>query len=1001
MRWIAWGAGVLVVLGMTLFSLPYIVRDQVVIWLRQQGVEHARLTALTVDWRNADVRLHGLRAERDGHYPLNIDHLRVDLDYGALFDRHLKLQRVSLSGLESGLRYADGSQWLGPLNLSALMNTDAAPADADSEAGDSRWSVGLDRLQLADIDWHVALPGQQHRLELEQLDLSAIYLWQPDIETALTLKGRVNGAPFSIESTAVPLPQQKRAQLSLTIEQLPLQSLTAAFLPSLTGTLSTDMTLVAQLDADQLSLRPSGQIAVTDFAFAPGATALQIGAIDWQGAVDLQLEQLQPTQLSVDGTLALPRGVALAQDDLKLVLAQVDWQGRNAIAFGAEGSQLTSTGTLALAGAELDQAARSLALQSARWQGDLQLALPSAAPLALDLDGALTAGSFRLSQQGAAPVTLALERADWQGQLALELDDAGGVGLIDGRHRLALSALSLAQGAGREAALAAVELAGSVRGEALNRWRFGDLTLALTGVDLNQPELALTLQQLTAEASGEYDIGAARLALTSPGVTLADADLRVAGAPLAAFESLRLQSLSAGWPLQGSLADARLTGLRLTPGQADEAMLELADARLSRLSMAPTQLAIDSLELTDLGGRLLLDETMQPVDVAALQAQLAALQPAAAADAATPAQAGTEQREPFAVQIGRIAVAGENSRIDFIDRSTEPDFNATLTLRTAQLTDLDTRGAAQSRFSLQAGINRFASLTAEGAVNLLGSPRSGHWTVELSDMELPSLSPYSIKYTGYYLKSGQLYLNLDGTLERDQLAGDNHIRLNRLEVDPVDQTQVEKFQEQLSMPLGTAVAVLQDDNDNIDLDVPISGSLQDPEFDYQSVINRVVGKGVKQGVMSYLVQALQPYGALITLTQSAIKASRTGAFISLEPIGFEPGSDQPVAAAADYLDQLAQLLNERAALRLNLCGLTVAADRTLVQQALDEANAARDEPLEPDALAVAVDARLTEIAENRAAAVKLHLQQRVPAEQLFLCYPQIDQPGEPRVEPAL
>lgn len=81
--------------------------------------------------------------------------------------------------------------------------------------------------------------------------------------------------------------------------------------------------------------------------------------------------------------------------------------------------------------------------------------------------------------------------------------------------------------------------------------------------------------------------------------------------------------------------------------------------------------------------------------------------------------------------------------------------------------------------------------------------------------------------------------------------------------------------------------------------------------------------------------------------------------------------------------------------------MTVAADRTRLSEILAEENEELDEPLDPEALAAALDERLSALAQQRSAVLKQQLQQRVAAERLFLCYPQVDQEGEPRVEPAL
>ncbi|GGC09452.1 hypothetical protein GCM10011352_39800 [Marinobacterium zhoushanense] len=947
---------------LVLFTTPYIVRDQLVIWLHKQGVDDARLDTLDVNYLSGRVQVRGLRAVREGYYPLQLDRLQLTLDYGSLFQRQVRVTSLDLQGLRGGVAVRDSEQWLGPINLTQLASgsTPEEPVVDDGEA--SRWSFGLDNLQLNGIDWRLALEQQEHRLELDNLWLGAIYLWEPQIETTLSLSGRINGAPFALDSTSVPLPAQKHGKLKLSIDQLQLKPILGDLVPQLDATLSTDLSLSAQLDGPRISLLPEGSISIGGLLWRDAELNFSSERIEWQGAATIGLDTLRPDSIEINGKLNLPKGIALGQS------------------------------------------AQELRVQQLGWQGDLVLSMPEQSAMTLALDGALGTGGLDFIQQGEPGLNLSLAQADWRGNTRLSLAQGEQAAIdLSGQNALRLDVLVLTQGDNLDLQLDRLDLDTALSSQALQRWQLENTRVALGPLTLRQGEaLELSLSSLEGELGARYDLTSSQLGLQAPGITAGATNVRVAQKPLAALESLKLAQLELALPLKVGLSGAQFQGLELARTERDEPLLALAGLGVQRLMLDQQQLQIDRVDLSGLDGVLTLNEQMVPVDIQALQQQLEALggasgqgQPAAE-DPATAA----EQGEAFRIRIDELVLAGD-SQLRFTDRSTKPVFSALLAIDRANINAIDTAGDAQSEFALSAQVNRFAKLTAEGAVNLIGSPRSGHWSAQLVGMDLPSLSPYSIKYTGYFLKNGQLNLKLDGALEQDQLDGSNHIRLNRLEVDPVDQAQVGKFQQQISMPLGTAVAVLQDDDDNIDLDVPVSGSLDDPEFDYQSIIKRIAGKGVKQGVMSYLLQAMQPYGALISLAQSAIEASQTGAFIRLEPVLFEPGSEMPKGDVDGYLAKLTELMNARDGLRLNLCGISVAEDRSVLDKALAEENAKRDKPLEAEVLAAELDSRLQQLANARAELLKQRLQDDVSADRLFLCYAQVDKEGLPRVEPAL
>jgi len=101
MRWMLGAGATLATLGMVLHTLPYLIRDQAVIWLRSQGVEQASLRAIDVNWWCGEIQLRELKAHRQGHTPLDVGRLKVRLDYQALADRQLRIRVLQLEDVVS------------------------------------------------------------------------------------------------------------------------------------------------------------------------------------------------------------------------------------------------------------------------------------------------------------------------------------------------------------------------------------------------------------------------------------------------------------------------------------------------------------------------------------------------------------------------------------------------------------------------------------------------------------------------------------------------------------------------------------------------------------------------------------------------------------------------------------------------------------------------------------------------------------------------------------
>jgi hypothetical protein len=101
---------------------------------------------------------------------------------------------------------------------------------------------------------------------------------------------------------------------------------------------------------------------------------------------------------------------------------------------------------------------------------------------------------------------------------------------------------------------------------------------------------------------------------------------------------------------------------------------------------------------------------------------------------------------------------------------------------------------------------------------------------------MTSLSPYSGKYAGYAIEKGKMSLFVKYKIEKKrQLTAENRIFLDQLTFgEPVDSPEATK------LPVTLAVALLKNRNGEIDINLPISGSLDDPEFSIGGLVVQVI-----------------------------------------------------------------------------------------------------------------------------------------------------------------
>nr|WP_315465421.1 DUF748 domain-containing protein [uncultured Rhodoferax sp.] len=336
----------------------------------------------------------------------------------------------------------------------------------------------------------------------------------------------------------------------------------------------------------------------------------------------------------------------------------------------------------------------------------------------------------------------------------------------------------------------------------------------------------------------------------------------------------------------------------LAPGTATQ--VQVREAALSdfyaRLIVSPQ----GRLNLQDLGQRT-------PPVAEATKSAPAAAGAAAPASSALSAASGTGMASagPAAIiQMGPISLV--NGRVLFSDRFIQPNYTANLTDLTGklsrfsnqptggvvQLADLELRGRAEGT----------ASLEILGKLNPLAQPLALDVKGQVRDLELSPLSPYAIKYAGYGIERGKLRMDVHYTVQPDgQLTATNQLVLNQLTFgDKVEGAPA-------SLPVKLAVALLADRHGVIDLDLPISGSLNDPQFRIGPVIWKVITNLVAKAIT-----------APFSLLANAFGGGGGGA--ELSTVAFAPGSASLSEAARAGLDQVAQALQDRPALTLTVVG---------------------------------------------------------------------------------
>ena len=247
------------------------------------------------------------------------------------------------------------------------------------------------------------------------------------------------------------------------------------------------------------------------------------------------------------------------------------------------------------------------------------------------------------------------------------------------------------------------------------------------------------------------------------------------------------------------------------------------------------------------------------------------------------------------MRIGKITLQGGN--VNFSDFFVKPNYSANLTGVGGSVTEMtrDKPGDVE----LRGRIDETAPIEIVGRVNALSQDLFVDLKASAKDIELSPLSPYAIKYAGYGIEKGKLSVNVKYLVEARKLTAENNIYLDQL-------TFGEKVESPTAtkLPVQLAVALLKDRNGVIDVNLPISGSLDDPQFSLGGIIIRVI--------VNLIVKAVTAPFALL--------GAMFGGGEELAYIEFAPGVARLDRASEEKLKALAKALNDRPNLKLDASG---------------------------------------------------------------------------------
>lgn len=278
-----------------------------------------------------------------------------------------------------------------------------------------------------------------------------------------------------------------------------------------------------------------------------------------------------------------------------------------------------------------------------------------------------------------------------------------------------------------------------------------------------------------------------------------------------------------------------------------------------KLTIAPNRLHMDQLRIVQPVGKFIIyeDKTLNVKRI------LRAPPDTAGTTAQTAQATDKDTQQDFPIAVDRISV--ENGDLEFADLSLKPQFGTYINTLTGVINGLSNDPAATAQVELDGKVDEFGSARIRGSVQPFRATDFTDLKLAFHNLEMSRLTPYSGKFAGRKIDSGKLSVDLEYKIKQRQLAGENKFVINQLKlgdrVDSADATH---------LPLDLAIALLEDSDGLIDLDLPISGSLDDPQFSY----GKIIWKAIVNVLEKIVTSPFHALGKLLGISPEKAQAIR-------------------------------------------------------------------------------------------------------------------------------
>ena len=240
----------------------------------------------------------------------------------------------------------------------------------------------------------------------------------------------------------------------------------------------------------------------------------------------------------------------------------------------------------------------------------------------------------------------------------------------------------------------------------------------------------------------------------------------------------------------------------------------------------------------------------------------------------------------------------KNGEVFFTDLAMRPHFKVDVKKFNATLLGISNTPGRFATVAMDGVVAGSGSMRAKGQASFDDPRRNHDILMTFRNLPLSAFNPAVMTFAGYQIASGRLNLNLNYRAKDGELNGSNQIIIKKVVLgDEVPEFTGKK------LPLGLAIALLEDSDDTIDVTVKIAGNVDSPQFSASGLVWQAISN-----VLTNIATA--PFRALAALMGLGAE----------EGVNAVPGEAVFLAVDQDRLEKFGEYLVKRPNSSLEIIG---------------------------------------------------------------------------------